>query len=76
MYQFQQRLKQLKAHIKHWNQTTYGNIFQAKKALAQEMMEVRQTIIISGRTETLTEKEQSLQKQLDERRKQEEILWR
>jgi len=40
MYQFQQRLKHLKAHIKQWNQTTFGNIFQAQKALAQEIIEI------------------------------------
>lgn len=56
MYQFQQWLKQLKAHIKHWNQTTYGNIFQAQEALAQEIKEVQQTIITGGRMETLTQK--------------------
>eukprot|EP00253_Pinus_taeda_P010687 PITA_10687 len=59
-----------------WNQMTFGNIFQAQRALAQEMMEIQQTIITEGRTETLIEKEKNLQKQLDERRKQEEILWR
>lgn len=34
----------------------FGNIFQAQKALAQETMEVQQTIIIGGRMETLTVK--------------------
>jgi len=50
MYQFQQWLKYLKMHIKQWNQMTFGNIFQAQKALAQQMMEVQQKIINEGRT--------------------------
>ena len=60
MYQFQQQLKYLKMHIKQWNQTNFGNIFQAHRALAQEMMELQQKIINEGRTEALIEKEQNL----------------
>jgi len=37
MYQFQQKLKNLKKNIKQWNQLTFGNIFQAQNALDQEM---------------------------------------
>lgn len=40
----------------------FGNIFQAQRALAQEMMEIQQTIITDGRTETLKEIEQNLLK--------------
>ena len=40
------------------------------------MAEVQQKIIKEGRTEFLATKEQDLQKKLDERYKQEEILWR
>lgn len=40
------------------------------------MVEVQQKIITQGRTELLATKEQELQKQLDEKHKQEEILWR
>eukprot|EP00253_Pinus_taeda_P022561 PITA_22561 len=34
---FQQKLQHLKGKIKHWNHTTFGNIFQAQNALNQEM---------------------------------------
>jgi len=74
MYQFQKRLKYLKMHIKQWNQTTFVNIFQAQKALAQEMMDLQHKIINEGRTKTLVGKEQNLQNQLEKRRNQEEIL--
>lgn len=74
MYQLQQQLKHLKEHIKQWNQMTFRNIFQAHRALAQEMMEIQKKIIIEGRTKALVEKEKNLQNQLDERRKQEEII--
>ena len=76
MYQFQQKLKYLKGQIKHWNQTVFGNIFEEKKILEQSMHEQQQELITKGRTEMLAEKEQALQKQLEERYKQEEILWR
>lgn len=61
-------------HIKQWNQMTFRNIFQAQKALAQEMINLQHKIINEGRIEAPVEKEQNLQNQLDERRKQEEIL--
>jgi len=41
MFQFQQKLKFLKKHIKQWNQITFGNIIQAHNALAQEMKKIQ-----------------------------------
>jgi len=50
---FQRKLKHLKGEIKHWNHTTFGNIFKAQVALNQEMKTVQQRIIIEGRFEEL-----------------------
>lgn len=33
MFQFQQKLKHLKGKIKHWNRTSFGNIFQGKETI-------------------------------------------
>ena len=55
---------------------TFGNIIQAQNALAQEMNKIQQTIIMEGRTETLSEQEKLLQIQIIEREKQEETLWK
>jgi len=50
---FQQKLKHLKREIKHWNHTTFGNIFKAQAALNQEMKSVQQRIIMEGRSEEI-----------------------
>eukprot|EP00253_Pinus_taeda_P022559 PITA_22559 len=76
MYKFQQRLKHIKRKIKAWNYTTFGNIFQEKKVLEKSMRELQQKIIRGGRTEELVSQEQVLLTQLEERRKQEELLWK
>ena len=76
MYQFQQKLKHLKALIKNWNTSVFGNIFQEIRIIENKMEETQQKIILEGRTDDLSYQEQELQKQLEERCKQEEILWR
>ena len=37
MYQFQQKIKLLKGHIKKWNKESFGNIFQEKQALESKI---------------------------------------
>ena len=62
MYQFQQKLKYLKHHIKDWNLSVFGNIFQEEKGLEKQMAEVQKQIIMASRTEPLSNKEHELQK--------------
>lgn len=76
MYIFQQKLKNLKGEIKRWNQTTFGNIFQAQAALNQEMKNFQQRIIIEGCSEDLAKQEQNLEAQIIDRAQHEETLWR
>lgn len=76
MLQFQQKLKHLKDKIKHWNYTSFGNIFQAQSALDQDMKHLQQRIIIEGRSNDLSKQEKFLEAQILERAKQEETLWR
>ena len=64
MFQLQQHLKDLKARIKSWNHSTFGNIFQQQKILESKMTKLQQHIIIEGRTEALVIQEQALLIQL------------
>jgi len=73
---FQQKLKHLKGQIKHWNNTTFGNIFKAQEVLNQEMKIVQQRIIMEGRSEDLVKQEQAIETQILTRSQQEETLWR
>jgi hypothetical protein len=41
MYRFQQRLKNLKQHLKAWNKSTFGNIFQAQDNLNQQIQSLQ-----------------------------------
>lgn len=76
MFQFQQKLKNLKYHLKRWNLETFGNIFKAQQDLMADLANLHQQVIKGGHMEATLEKEQSIHKQLEERRKQEEILWK
>eukprot|EP00253_Pinus_taeda_P035742 PITA_35742 len=76
MYQFQQKLKNLKYVIKVWNRTNFGNIQEKHSQLEQQMHILQQTLILEGRSEEQAQQEQILWNQIEEHRKQEEILWR
>eukprot|EP00253_Pinus_taeda_P002817 PITA_02817 len=76
MFQFQQKLKYLKGKIEHWNRTTFGNIFQGKANIEQDMKQLQQKIITLGRSDDLAEQEKTLELKLMEKEKQEETLWR
>eukprot|EP00253_Pinus_taeda_P014726 PITA_14726 len=73
---FQLKLKELKEKIKNWNKQEFGNILEDKQKLEKEMESIQQKMILEGRTEESISKEGSILGQLEERRKQEEILWR
>ena len=74
MYIFQQKLKIIKAKLKCWNNNTFGNIFQAKKELEEKMADLQQTMIKDGPNEERLAQESNLQKQWEERLRQEEML--
>jgi len=76
MYQFQQKLKNLKYALKAWNRNRFGNIQEQRQQLEQQMKELQQKFILEGRTEEQIKQEQELWHQIEERQKQEEILWR
>jgi hypothetical protein len=76
MYKFQQCLKNFKQSLKHWNKHTFGNIFQSMQDIENKLAEIQKTFISGTRTVDLMKEEEKLQAQLEERRKQEEILWR
>ena len=76
MYRFQQKLKNLKLTLKLWNQNTFGNIFDAKKQLSAQMEGIQHQIRLQGLTRELKAQEISINQQLGERKRQEEILWK
>eukprot|EP00253_Pinus_taeda_P036581 PITA_36581 len=76
MHTFQLKLKALKGQIKIWNKEEFGNILEDKQKLETEMADIQQKIILEGRTEESINKEGVILGRLEERRKQEEILWR
>jgi len=76
MYQFQQKLRFLKCHLKRWNRETFGNIFKEQQKLTQDLEILHQKIISEGHTEATLEQERLIHSQLENRRKQEEIYWR
>lgn len=76
MYIFQQKLKIIKAKLKCWNKNTFGNIFQAKKELEEKMAGLQQTMIKDGPNEDRLAQESNLQKQWEDRLRQEELLWK
>lgn len=76
MYQFQQKLKNLKQVLKIWNRTHFGNIQESRQKLEQQMKALQQIFILEGSIEEQIQQEQTLWNQIEERQKQEEILWR
>ena len=62
--------------MKFWNKITFGNIFTEQKDLEEKMKKLQQNIIQEGRIPETAHEEQLLTTQLEERRNQEEALWR
>eukprot|EP00253_Pinus_taeda_P015705 PITA_15705 len=76
MHTFQLKLKEMKNKIKKWNKEESGNITEDKKRLEQRMADLQQMDIMEGIEEERTQEEGRVLNQLEERRKQEEILWK
>jgi hypothetical protein len=76
MYKFQQRLKNFKQLLKQWNKNNFGNILQSIQDIESKLVEIQKTFISGSRTTELMREEAKLQEQLEERRKQEEVLWK
>jgi len=76
MHTFQLKLKEMKNKLKKWNKEEFGNIMEEKNRLEQRMEELQQLDILEGIQEGRTREEGTILNQLEERRKQEEILWK
>eukprot|EP00253_Pinus_taeda_P011164 PITA_11164 len=76
MHTIQLKLKEIKCKIKNWNKEEFGNIMEEKQKLEKEMEDIQQRIILEGRDEERSKEEGRIINQLEERRKQEEILSR
>eukprot|EP00253_Pinus_taeda_P018598 PITA_18598 len=76
MHTFQLKLKEIKGKIRKWNREEFGHIMEEKQKLEKEMEDIQQQIILEGRDEERSKEEGRIINQLEERRKQEEIMWR
>eukprot|EP00253_Pinus_taeda_P035515 PITA_35515 len=74
MHTFQLKLKEMKNKIKKWNKEEFGKIMEDKKRLEQRMEDLQQMDIMEGIEEERKQEEGRVLNQLEERRKQEEIL--
>ena len=64
MYQFQQKLKALKARIRTWNKEYFGNIFHNKKILIEKLEGIQRKGVEEGYDEDLRKQEKYLLTQL------------
>ena len=76
MYNFQQKLKVLKAKIRTWNKNDFGNIFEDKKRLILELTATQKRGMEVGWDLDLKEKVKDLEAQLEARERQEEVFWK
>ena len=76
MYRFQQKLKNLKQTLKLWNKQTFDSIFDSQKQLSGQMEEIQIQIRKQGLTDELKAQELKVAQQIEERKRQEEILWK
>jgi exonuclease III len=76
MYRFQQKLKNLKQTLKLWNKQTFGSIFDSQKQLSRQMDEIQHQIREQGLTNELKAQELRVAQQIEDRKRQEEILWK
>jgi hypothetical protein len=76
MFCFQQKLKHFKQQVHKWNKEVFGNIFQERKMLEQKLEDLQEKIIQTCHTVTQQQEENDIKRKLEERYKQEEILWR
>jgi hypothetical protein len=75
MLQFQQRLKHVCSFLRKWNKEVFGNIFEEKKKLEQEMEDIQQKGIQGIFSSNLTEREAKVKDDLIKRKRREETLW-
>lgn len=76
IHTLQLRLKDLKGRRKKWNREEFGNIQKEQETLQINMKQIQHKIIEEGRSEELVEEEGLVLNNLEERRKQEEVLWK
>jgi hypothetical protein len=69
MYQFQQRLKNVKLRIKIWNKEVFSNIFEEKRRLETEMETIQIEAIAGEQIDKERNKEDQIRIELNKRDK-------
>ena len=72
---FQQNMKALESKIKKWNKEEFRIIFCEKRLLEICLHEIQTIEINEGYSQALIEEENLVEAQIEEREKQEELLW-
>ena len=72
----QQKLKCLKGNLKRWYHNTFGNIFQDKCALEEDLAKLQIITMEGGKTIENKLKEKEIMAKMDKRCKHEEIFWK
>jgi len=75
MYVLSKKLQLLKANLKVWNKSVFGNVHQLVKEAENKLHDVQQKINIEGYNDTLMQQEKSAQKILYEALHKEEVFW-
>ena len=68
-------MKRLKTEIKKWNKEEFGNIFCEKRHLEICLHEIHTKGINEGYSQALIKEERIVEANLEEREKQEELMW-
>eukprot|EP00253_Pinus_taeda_P009137 PITA_09137 len=76
MFNLQRKLKLTKQHIKEWNKTVFGNIFQEKVILENKLEQIHKQGIAGNLSAEALEQERMLSQQWHSRCAQEETLWK
>jgi len=69
MYQFQQRLKNVKFKIKIWNKELFGNIFEENRRLETKMTTIQTKAIAGEQIDKERNKEHQIRVELNKRDK-------
>lgn len=76
MFKLQSKLKSIKLKIKEWNTTEFGNIFQDKQNLEDQLQEIHKDWSSGINKENSIEQERILMQKWHIHSQQEEILWK
>lgn len=76
MFKVAKKLRNVKDKIKNWNKTEFGNIFESKSSIMEDISQIQDTIQNLRYDNEILEKEKSLLVSYHDIINKEEMLWR